>query len=455
MIAQSNVTRQLTTPPVYQPDRLVVPLRPLLLPDEPLSVPVRLIDIINLAVGPIASYSIDALIALRFALATSIDGQLAELQSAIADIDALIADKGVASFTLAAAVAEQRSGNYSIDALLVPQPGVAILGPGLGTWTCPPAVTEVNVYLWGQGGEGSTFIVNDGGPGGGGGGYVQAVNAPVTPGTPYSWVVEPELTALFSSMNWDGGGFAHAFRGGPGNMAGPGAGGIGIGGTLQYAGGNGGQGGNAIGSTWAGGGGQAAGPWGDGIDGGDATPTASGSGGGVWTEMGSGGPGGSPTGTTQGLPGMFPGGGGGGQAQDGFAAANTANGADGLLILTWNAGVHFLDASISKAESTTSSLDALLANRISLTHSIDALLSQRVSVTHTIDGVIAAKISGIFAVDALLALKATSNFSVNSLLAGRISGTYTIDASLLAELLADDGVSPLWADDGATWLTPG
>jgi hypothetical protein len=374
-------------------------LRPLLFPEEQLCQPIKLAAIISLLTTGAASFSLDALLALRVAAATAIDATIAEREEAVTQIDAVIASRVTASF--------------GIDALLVPQPGFAIFNAGSGTWTCPPGVAEVNAYLFGLGGNGSPFIIFDGGPGGGGAGFAAAFNAPVTPGLVYSWVVEPELTALFSSFNWDGGGFMHVFRGQPGNMAGPGAGGFAVGGDLQFIGGNGGEGGDPIGSPWGGGGGQAAGPWGNGMNGGDASSTAAGLGGGVWTEMGSGGPGGSPFGTTHGLPGMLPGGGGGGQAQDGFAAANFALGASGLLILTWNAGVFFLDGTIAKVEISQFSLDAALAVRISSAASVDALI------------------------------------------ADRKTATYTTDAYLLEELLADDGISPLWADDGATWLTPG
>lgn len=208
--------------------------------------------------------------------------------------------------------------------------------PGTGTWTCPEGVTEIQIELWGAGGQGYTGGVSGdyANSGGGGGAYVRKNIFSVVPDTTYSYRVgngssptETDRNTWFSSssiIRAGGGNNGTSTDGGLGGGAygdydvyfGGGEGGTGTKSVPFYSGGGGG-GGNANGH------GQTPSPiYSEGLAGGGIQIGKGGLGYGPENELGNG------------RPGSNPGGGGsGGRVFNGHSVGG--NGGNGRIRITY------------------------------------------------------------------------------------------------------------------------
>lgn len=225
---------------------------------------------------------------------------------------------------------------------------------GLNHWTCPSGVTQLQIELWGGGGAGAA-----GGGGGGGGEYARLSNYTVTPGQTYSmWVGNGGKAntgnpagpiSRAGQGSWFGlegtkvgeqavcqvhGGYSPltgSTTGGQGGYAGGQDGDV----TVHWWGGNGG---NSPGQA-GGGGGAAGGPSGYGANGGNSPATGGYKTGGKGATgvngAGSGGNGANSPGVP--VKGVAPGGGGGGGYTN-RANYIGADGASGMVKLTYSVG---------------------------------------------------------------------------------------------------------------------
>jgi hypothetical protein len=218
---------------------------------------------------------------------------------------------------------------------------------GSYNWVCPPGVTSVTVQCWGGGGGGGGVSVVgtiSSGSGGAGGSFAQGTSVAVTPGNTYVVVTGAGGSGAVGSAGSAGGSSSFggstvvAVGGGGGNLGNNGNGAAVAGsttgniGTVSHAGGNSVAGSNA-GAYGSGGGGGA----GTTAVGGNGSTYTGGTGGAT-----GGGAGGNGAHTTAGAGsnGISPGGGGGG------AYSNLANssysggdGADGEVIICYNAPI--------------------------------------------------------------------------------------------------------------------
>lgn len=390
-------------------------------------------------------FAIDACLASLQLKPHAVDSVIARLGGALHAINSLLSLSGSKSFTINSDLSLLVSGHHAVDSLICPTPGFAIFGPGTASWTCPPGVHTVNAYLWGEGREGDAYQSTWAGSAGGGGGYAQGVNRAVHPGGIYPVVVHAADVGGLQTFLMDGGPIQTS-GGGPGTVAGGGNGGTGLFGDVNYVGGKGGDAGDPIHTLWGAGGGSGAGPLGNGNNGQDATLTAEGQGGAAISGMGEGGQGGHPNGTSFGLPGHWPGGGGGGQAKPTvFVPQTKASGGDGLLIVTWDAAVFFIDAVLSMIANNGHAVDSFLAARVILTHAINSLLAQMRTVTYSIDSLLSQKVSSTHGLTSLLGSKQSIANALTSLLAKKVSATHGLTSLLGKKLSATHGLTSLLA----------
>jgi hypothetical protein len=398
------VIRQLTTPPVY-----------------PLA-----------GLSPFDQFAVDSLIASLQSQAHGVDSYLALHRSAAHALDSLLAGRHNITFSVSSAIGLTSSKEFALDSFIVPQPGVAIFGPGPVSWTAPGGITSVNAFLWSRGGFGAAGLIGAfSSRGGGGGGFAAKWNCPCTPGNTYFGNISPPDIGFLDTMYFDGSIGPGCSRGVDGQVAAPNVGGNGFGGDLNYQGGTGGIG-HSTTVSYGGGGGSCAGPSGNGHDGGDGQFTSSGGGGPPSSGMGAGGWGGNPNVNIVGHDGFYPGGGAGGGGAVGASPGAGGQPGGGLLILTWDAAVHFVDSCIVKPVSAGHQIDSLLSARVTIAHSIDSAISQRRTLTHAIDSLLVVKRTLAHSVDSLLSTKRSGTHALTSLLSSRVSITHSL-TSLLAK----------------------
>lgn len=365
---------------------------------------------------PPNSFFVDALIVQSTGLFVFVDGVVASVNTASFDVDAVLT------------TGESRT--FSVDSFLLPTPGVAILTSDAGLWYPPPGIESVNVFFWGSGGDGYANPTGAGSAGGAGGSYTQKFNVSVTPGFPCGYVVQPYPGSLYSWFHGDTD-FIGVWPSSSGTVAGGGTPGTTFGGDLSHQGGSGGIGYDASFPQYGGGGGSAAGPWGDGLPGGNATSSSPGPGGNFDGGLGAGGHGANPNITTYGQDGFNPGGAGGGQANLTLPGPVTpGRGAGGMLVITWQAGIFWLDAVLKKSSTRTFTVDGLIGHPAAASTSVDACLAPGPSRTFKVESLIASRSTKIFTADSLVASRPTKTFTVGGLVASRPTKTFTATALL-------------------------
>jgi hypothetical protein len=381
--------------------------------------------------------------------------------------DALVENKYSRSFTITASLETKTTKQWTIDALLsmvrqfavdaylfeLSASGVMIYGPGSYTFIVPAGVHTLNAYIWGQGGNGAATSSFAGCGGGGGGGYTQKHGGTVTPGAGINVVVGAGGTLTVTQVGFPGQAY-QATYGAAGNGNGGGTGGVGAHGDVNYTGGSGGAGFLSFSYPLpGGGGGSSAGPAGNGNTGGTATATLPGAGATPVSGMGGGGQGGSITAPTAALNGLYPGGGGGGaeRTPTGFGTAGT--GAGGLVILTWGADAHFIDAYVQKATYDTFTLDADLKGMIQKTFTIDAAVAHRYSAFASFDGDLEKTRQIAFTVDAQTAAKSQASFTIGATVASMGANGFGLDAQLASPDSAAASFDALLANRGTTSTT--
>ena len=192
---------------------------------------------------------------------------------------------------------------------------------GTGSWVCPNGVTQATAECWGGGGTGGPATGNPARAGGGAGGqYAIKVVTGLTPGTTYTVTVGAASTAQTATVvagndSWFNTSGTVIAKGGAGGANATGTSGLGGAGSTT----------SGIGDTV-----RAGGSGGAGV----AAGTSGGGGGGA----GSTGTGASGSSGTQGGATSLNGGAGGAGLTSGTQYRAGGNGAQGLVILTWDDG---------------------------------------------------------------------------------------------------------------------
>lgn len=240
----------------------------------------------------------------------------------------------VAGGTAVSLVHQFQNGNGQVLGYQVGSVSVTFPTNGLYLWTCPTGVTSARVQVWGAGAGGGGGSKTQGGEGGGGGEYAEEPSFPLTPGAVYSVYVGAGGQGGATGQAGDAGGLSVFSLAGGGAVqvqaAGGGAGASflgGQGGTAGQPGGstntinfNGGNGGNGSGQLGGNGGGSSAGPTSQGNPGVQSSGVAGGTGGAAVPGGGLGGAGGNND--VNGGNGASPGGAGGGAGAGTTVAAS-------------------------------------------------------------------------------------------------------------------------------------
>lgn len=372
-----------------------------------------------------ATHDVGSVLALKEEASHLVNACLRAIRTASHDASATIAQQVTAGHDFNAILSDQGLIAHTVTSVISPLPGVAIYVNTNGGWICPPGVTSVNAFLWGAGGAGAyAFGASAAGAGGGGGGFAAKWNCPVRPTVTYFFHASDTNPTRINIFPFEFGDI-RAIYGQDASGGTPGAGNGGIGGDLNYTGGTGGTVGGGVLGQFGGGGGQAAGPWGDGADGNDAAATESGNASPSLADMGYGGCGGNALNPSTGQQGGTPGGGGGGSGFAGGTFVGAGAGGGGMLILTWQAAVHFVNAVIKDSGVITHSVDAVIANLGSATHAVTSFISGSQTAQHTVKGVIALERSLVHTINAQIAKKNNITHTINALIGAKKTGSHT------------------------------